>query len=276
MVITRTLSAPGGRTLQVYDSGSPVPSALTVFWHHGTPNVGAPPEPLLGWPVRWLSYDRPGYGGSSRLPGRNVAQVARDVAWIAGHLQLDRFAVMGHSGGGPHALACAALLPSQVVAAVSVAGLAPHGAPGLAYFEGMYPGGRAELEAATQGEAALAGVLAGGGYDPEMFTPRDHQALGTSWQWLHSVVGPALEHGPGGMIDDDLAYVRPWGFAPGQIQAPVLLLHGEADRIVPVRHAAWLAAALPRAELHTSPDDGHISILDLGGDALDWLIQGAS
>ena len=274
MVTTRTLSAPGGRTLQVYDSGSPDPSALTVFWHHGTPNVGPPPEPLLGRPVRWLSYDRPGYGGSSRLPGRDVAQVARDVAWITGHLQVGRFAVMGHSGGGPHALACAALLPGQVVAAVSVAGLAPYGAPGLAYFEGMYPGGRAELEAATRGEAALAEVLVGGGFDAEMFTLQDRQALDTSWQWLHSVVGPALDRGPGGMIDDDLAYVRPWGFDPGQIQAPVLLLHGEADRIVPVRHAPWLREALPRAELRISPDDGHISILDQGAAALDWLTQG--
>lgn len=180
---------------------------------------------------------------------------------------------MGHSGGGPHALACAALLPDQVVAAVSISGLAPFDATGLPYFEGMYPGGRAELEAATRGESALAEVLAAGEFDPEMFTLPDQEALRASWKWLHSVVGPAFEHGPGGMIDDDLAYVHPWGFQPEQIQAPVLLLHGEADRIVPVSHASWLKRLISHAELVTSPGDGHISILDQSWRALDWLTQ---
>ena len=91
---------------------------LTVVWHHGTPNVGTPPEPLLPASaergIRWVSYDRPGYGGSTPHPGRDIASAAADVEAIADALGIDRFAVLGHSGGGPHALACAALLGDRV------------------------------------------------------------------------------------------------------------------------------------------------------------------
>jgi pimeloyl-ACP methyl ester carboxylesterase len=148
-----------GRTLHVYDAGPQGGSErLTVFWHHGTPNIGAPPEPLfpaagqLG--IRWVAYDRPGYGGSSPHPGRDVASAAADVSDIADALGLSRFAVMGHSGGGPHALACGALLPDRVTGVVSGSGLAPAGVEGLDWFAGMHPFGAAELRAAMQGRAA--------------------------------------------------------------------------------------------------------------------------
>ena len=272
MLHIHELRAPGGRSLRVYDTAPSGGRSGTVVWHHGTPNLGPPPEPLLERSaelgLRWIGYDRAGYGGSERLPGRDIAQAARDVAWIAEKLDISNLAVMGHSGGGPHALACAALLP-QIRAAVSISGLAPYGRAGLDYFAGMYPGGRAELEAATQGETALAGVLESGAYDPEMFTPADHAALASSWSWFHCVTGPALEHGPGGMIDDDLAYVSPWGFTPEQIQQPVLLLHGEDDRIVPVAHAEWLRR-IPQAELRCVPG-GHLSVMIHAAEALDWL-----
>jgi pimeloyl-ACP methyl ester carboxylesterase len=275
-VIETDLELLDGRTLHVYDTGS---EGLAVFWHHGTPNIGAPPAPLfpaaarLG--IRWLSHDRPGYGGSTPRLGRDVASAAADVSSTADALGIDGFAVMGHSGGGPHALACGALLPERVVGVVSVAGLAPFGAEGLDWFAGMASSGVASLRAAAEGRDAKERYEASGAeYDPE-FTAADQAALAGPWSWFDNVVGPAVEAGPGGLIDDDLAYVAPWGFDPSEVVAPVLLLHGGEDRVVPSSHSRWLASRCPSAELRLSPEDGHISILNSGPAALDWLREHA-
>jgi pimeloyl-ACP methyl ester carboxylesterase len=264
-----------GRTLHAYDAGAGrADHRLAVFWHHGTPNIGAPPEPLfpdaerLG--LRWVSYDRPGYGGSTPNPGRDVASAAADVAGVADALGIDRFAVIGHSGGGSHALACAALLPERVVGVVSVAGLAPY-AEGLDFFAGMADAGVASLRAAAEGRESRERYEASGAEDDIGFTSADEAALSGSWSWFLDVVRPALAGGPGGMIDDDLAYVGPWGFDPNQIVAPVLLLHGGSDRVVPSSHGTWLAGRIPSAELRITPDDGHITVLNSGGAALAWL-----
>ncbi|MDQ5810206.1 MAG: alpha/beta hydrolase [Actinomycetota bacterium] len=281
MVTETDLELSDGRTLHVYDTGTDDADGarLAVFWHHGTPNIGAPPEPLfpaaarLG--IRWVSYDRPGYGGSSPHPDRNVASAAAHVSSIADALGIDRFALMGHSGGAPHALACGALLPERVLGVVSVAGLAPFGAEGLDWFAGMAASGAAELRAAAEGRAALEDYLEFTEFDPEMFSPADHAALSGAWSWLNSVVGPAVEGGPGGLIDDDLAYVAPWGFDPAQVIAPVLLVHGGWDRVVPSSHSEWLARRCPSAEPWLCPDDGHISILGSSAAALEWLREHA-
>lgn len=274
------LALSDGRNLHVYDA---VPEGgagrLAVVWHHGTPNIGAPPEPLfpaadqLG--IRWVSYDRPGYGGSTPRPGRDIASAAADVSDIAAALGLSRFAVMGHSGGGPHALACGALLPDRVIGVVSGSGLAPLGAEGLDWFAGMHPFGEAELCAATQGRAALERYLTSAEFDPEQFTPADHAALAGPWSWVGAVAGQAIEGGVGGAVDDNLAYVAPWGFDPGQIRAPVLYLHGGQDRIVPSSHGEWLASHTPSAELWLRPDDGHVSVLGAAEAALAWLSEQA-
>jgi pimeloyl-ACP methyl ester carboxylesterase len=121
------LELPDGRKLHVYDTGG---TGTPVFWHHGTPNTGAPPVPLTRPEVRWISHDRPGYRGSTPLPGRDIASVAADVAAVADELAIPRFAAMGHSDGGPRALACAALLPGRVTAAATISSLAPRGADG--------------------------------------------------------------------------------------------------------------------------------------------------
>ncbi|MBA2247953.1 MAG: alpha/beta fold hydrolase [Chloroflexia bacterium] len=277
MVREFDLALSDGRTLHAYDTGADdANNQLAVFWHHGTPNIGAPPVPLfpaaarLG--IRWVSFDRPGYGGSTPLPGRDVASAAGCVSGIADALGIDRFAVMGHSGGGPHALACAALLPGRVLGVVSVAGLAPYGAEGLDWFAGMATSGIASLRAALEGRAAKEKYEASNTeFDPDVFTPADHAALSETWSWLGDVVNPALAAGPGGLIDDDLAYVAPWGCDPAQAIAPALFFHGGQDRMVPSSHSEWLARRCPSAELRVCHDDGHISVLNAATDALDWL-----
>jgi pimeloyl-ACP methyl ester carboxylesterase len=265
-----------GRTLHGYDAAADgAADRLAVFWHHGTPNVGAPPEPLLPAAerlgIRWVSYDRPGYGGSTPHPGRDVASAAADVASIADALGIGRFAVMGHSGGGPHALACGALLRERVLGVVCGSGLAPFHAEGLDWYAGMAAAGAAELRAAAAGRSALEHHLASTEFDPEQFTPADHEALEGAWSWLLTVVGQALEGGSGGMVDDDLACVSPWGFDPGQVRAPVLFLHGGQDRMVPSSHGEWLARRTRSAELWLRPDDGHISVLHAAEAAMGWL-----
>jgi pimeloyl-ACP methyl ester carboxylesterase len=276
MVTETDLDLGDGRTLHVYDTGA---ADLAVFWHHGTPNVGEPPEPLLPAAaergIRWVSYDRPGYGGSTPRPGRDVASASADVSRIADALGIARFAVMGHSGGATHALACAGLLPERVLAAVCVAAMAPRDADGLDWFAGMAPSGVARLRAAAGGRAALAEYLASAEFDPEEFTPADHAALSGPWGWLGAVAGKAEAGSPDGMMDDELAYVAPWGFDPGQAKPPVLFVHGGEDRVAPRAHGEWVARRCGSAELWLRPDDGHISVLQSGVAALDWLLAHA-
>ena len=278
-----------GHVLHVYDTGDPgtpgtpgTPEGepLVVVWHHGTPNIGAPPRPLfaaaarLG--IRWVSYDRPGYGGSTARPDRSVASAARDVAAVVDHLGVGSFAVMGHSGGGTHALAPAALLGSRVLGVVSVSGVAPYGAAGLDFFAGMAPAGAASLRAAAAGRAAKEAHEASPAADADIgFVDADEAAFAGPWGWFGSVVGPALAAGPAALIDDDLAYVSDWGFDPGDIAAPTLVVHGGADRIVPASHGEWLASAIPDADLWLQPLDGHISVLSTAEEALTWLSRAA-
>lgn len=272
-MIETDLALGDGRALHVYDTG--VTDGPTVFWHHGTPNLGAPPRPLfaaadrLG--IRWVSYDRPGYGGSTTLPGRDMASAAGCVAAVADALGIERFAVMGHSSGGPHALASGAKLADRVTAVVSVAGLAPFTAEGLDWFAGMSAGSEASLRAAVADRAAKAAHQASAEFDPDSFTAADHAAFAGPWGWFGEVVGRAMAGGPGGLIDDDLANVGPWGFDPADVPVPVLLLHGDADRMVPAAHSEWLARRCPNAELRLYPGEGHISVLTHAESSLDWL-----
>jgi len=285
MVTEADIPLADGRTLHTYDTrgdgtaggpGTPG-SPVAVFWHHGSPNIGSPPEPLFAAAeangLRWVSYDRPGYGGSSPHDGRTVASAAADVAAIADALGIGRFAVLGHSGGGPHALACAALLPERIIAAVSVSAPAPFDADGLDWFAGTSPGIAAENRAATGGRAALEAHWAEAG--PEgmsaFFTEADIAALGGSWSWLAGVAGQAIEQGNEGYLEDTLASVRPWGFRLDAIRVPVFIMHGAEDKMVPPAHGEWLAARTPGAESRVVPDAGHITVLDSAPDMLTWL-----
>jgi len=268
------VTTPEGRVLHTYDTGARG-ERLVVVWHHGTPNLGAPPAPLfaaserLG--IRWVAYDRPGYGESTRRPGRDVASAAGDVAAVVGALGVGRFAVMGHSGGGPHALACAALMPGRVTAAAVVSSPAPYGAPGLDWFAGMGASSAASLRAAVAGRTAKEVHEAANADGDPAFVAADWAALEADWSWFGSVVAPAIAAGPAALIDDDLAYVAPWGFDPARAGAPVLVTHGTEDRMIPSSHGEWLARHVPGAELRLSPGDGHISVLNHAEATLEWL-----
>jgi pimeloyl-ACP methyl ester carboxylesterase len=288
MVTEADIRLTDGRALHVYDTradpdaaangadGAPV-APVPVFWLHGSPNVGSPPEPLFAAAAAnglgWVSYDRPGYGGSDPDDGRTVGSAAADVAAIADALGIGRFAVLGHSGGGPHALACAALLPERVIAAVSMSAPAPFDADGLDWFAGWSPGIAAENRAAAGGRAALQAHWAEA--EPEdmaaFFTDDDLAALGGRWSWLAGVAGQAIEQGTDGYLEDTLAAVRPWGFEPGAVGVPVLIMHGAADKMVPPAHGAWLAGRCRSAASRVVPDAGHVTVLDRAPEALAWL-----
>jgi pimeloyl-ACP methyl ester carboxylesterase len=275
VVSVQDLRLQDGRVLRVYDSADgSAADAFTVLWHHGSPQTGAPLAPLLAAAaergIRLLSYGRPSYGGSSPRPGRNVASAASDVARIADTLGIARFAVMGASGGGPHALACAALLPARVTGVACLASLAPFDADGIDWFAGMAADG-ASLRAAVAGRHAREHHEATTEFDPESFTERDYAALAGAWSSLGEDVGVAAAAGADGLIDDDLAFVVPWGFTVTDITAPVLIVQGGEDRVVPPAHADWLLRHCRHAELWHRPHDGHISILDACPLAMDWL-----
>lgn len=274
MVIERDVPLDDGRVLHAYDTGPDAAARLVLVWHHGSPQTGAPLEPVLAAAaargIRVLSYGRPGYGGSSPQPGRDVASSAADVAAVADAFGIDRFAAMGASGGGPHALAGAALLPDRLVGVVSIAGLAPY-TDAFDWFDGMRSPGA--LRAALQGREARARFAETEEFDPEQFLPADFAVLEGEWASLGADVGRSEQFGPGGLIDDDVAFASPWGFQLEQVEAPVLLVQGEGDRVVPRRHAAWMLSRLPNARLWMRLDDGHVSVLATVPDAMDWLLE---
>lgn len=224
--------------------------------------------------IRLISYDRPGYGGSDRLPGRLVGDCAADVQTIAEALGIDRLAVWGISGGGPHALACAALLPDLVPAVAVLASPAPWGAAGLDYFAGMgelnVDDTRLQLEdksaARAKVEADREDMLR---TDPEQFAdmmrtllgPADESVFtGEFAEFLVTMTRVALAPGADGWWDDSEAELVSWGFDLNAIRTPVLLWHGHQDRFVPVGHGQWLTDHIPGVEAHLSHEDGHLTL----------------
>jgi pimeloyl-ACP methyl ester carboxylesterase len=160
-----------------------------------------------------------------------------------------------------------------VAGVVCVAGLAPFQAAGLDWFEGMATASATQLHASCEGRGALENYLLAAEFDPEMFTQADHAALSGAWSWLGATAAQAMLGGIDGTVDDDLAFVNPWGFEPMQVSLPVLFLHGVDDRVVPSAHSQWLAHRLPSAELWLRPAAGHISVLHDGVSALEWLAR---
>jgi len=273
----RAVRTPDGRTLAVEDAGDP--AGRVVLVHGGTPNsrhlYGPSVADAAARGLRLMSYDRPGYGGSTPCPGYSVAGCAGDVRAICAALEIDRLAIWGISGGGPYVLACAALLPDLVAAAALLASPAPYGAEGLDWFAGRDPGDAADTRLLlTDPQAARAmvdkdreGFLAMSASDlaqalDSFLSPADAAVLdGEMAEFLTYYFHEGLVPGSQGWWDDACAHLRPWGFRLSDISVPVLLLHGRQDKFVPVGHGQWLAAHIPGAEARLLDGDGHLTLL---------------
>lgn len=284
-----TVRAKDGRELRIVQAGAA--DGLAVVVHNGTPMSRLLFRPCVEDAeqrgIRLIGYDRPGYGGSTPHPGRNVADASRDVAAIADALDIDRLATWGISGGGPHALACAALLPERVVAAASLASVAPYPAEGLDWFAGMGEANVAEFGLTLEGRDALEpflrherdAMLAAGpaGLAEAMRTllsPADHAVFtGETADYMFEAFRAGNEERLDGWLDDDLAFAKPWGFELEQIDVPVLLWQGAEDRFVPFAHGEWLARRIPAVDARLSRDDGHLTLLVRRlGEVHGWLV----
>jgi len=252
----------------------PGDGSAVLLWHHGSPQTGAVLPPVLdaararGWGV--VSIARPGYGGSSRAPGRTCADVATGIAQVLASRGVERVVSVGASGGGPHALACAAAMPGRVVAVVTFASPAPF-VDDDGWFQGMQASGA--LRAAARGEDARALFAETDEFDPAQFVAADYATLEGPWGSMGRDAGLAERDGPWGLIDDDLAFTRPWGFDLSDVTAPVLVYQGGADRVIPPHHARAIAAALPDADLSLVAGAGHVSILEQLPEALERVAR---
>ncbi|MEO3861497.1 alpha/beta hydrolase [Acrocarpospora sp. B8E8] len=283
------MSADRERRLSVEQRGK-INGGYPVFLLHGTPGSRVGPLPrdglLYRLGVRLITYDRPGYGGSDRQLGRQVCDVASDVAAIADHLGVDRFAVAGRSGGGPHALACAALLPDRVTRAVVLVSLAPKDSEGLDWFEGMTRGNIEEYSTAARGVALLTARLEPTARtikaDPvqlvndlyDELTPADRRVVADIGirSMLVSNYAEALRQSPAGWIDDAVAFCTPWGFDPGEITIPTLVWAGREDVFCPVSHSEWLASRIPTAQVRIAGDAAHFDAIHAFPNLLPWLV----
>jgi pimeloyl-ACP methyl ester carboxylesterase len=271
------LDLADGRRLDIAVSG---PSAGTpLVFHHGTPGCvlafRAIEEAVHRRGLRLVTYSRAGYGASTRRPGRDVAAVVSDVAAMLDHLGASRCLVAGWSGGGPHALATAAGLPERVAGVLVIAGVAPYDAPGLDFTAGMGEGNVEEFGLAIEGEQACRPALEAEAAQLRSAAPPDlisqlatilpevdRSAINDGWGVdLAANFHEALRPGADGWIDDDLAFVRPWGFALGGVMAPGFVWQGGEDLMVPAAHGEWLARHIPHATAHFEPDHGHISLV---------------
>jgi pimeloyl-ACP methyl ester carboxylesterase len=265
-----------GRDLELLLGGDP--GGVPLVFHSGTPSAPVPDAALLRAAtdvgLRLVSWGRPGYARSTPKPGRSVADVVPDTVEVLDHLGAGAFVTMGHSGGGPHALACAALLPDRCRAAATVGGIATWDAEGLDVMAGMGPENVEEFGLATKGADALTpfleearaatrgitgeGVAAAFG---ELVPPVDVEVLtGEVADYFAASFRRAMEVGIAGWRDDDLAFVRHWGFELADITVPVSIWQGEQDRMVPFAHGRWLAARVPGARAFLFPEHGHLSL----------------
>jgi pimeloyl-ACP methyl ester carboxylesterase len=274
-----------GRTLELHELGDP--DGLAVIAHHGTPASGLLYERWATPGIRLIGYDRAGYGGSSRDPGRSIAAAAADVEAIADELGLERFATWGISGGGPHALACAALCGDRLTACASLAGVAPWGAEGLDWLAGMGEANVEEFHLVLAGEEALRPSLERDRAQMLDASPDGLRAVfetllgdadravldGPLIDYLHAGTVHGLKETGDGWLDDNLAFVGAWGFELASIERPVLVVQGGDDRFVPRSHGEWLARFVPGAEAWIDDADGHLTLLEHRvGEVHDWLL----
>jgi pimeloyl-ACP methyl ester carboxylesterase len=278
---------PDGRRIAVEEWGSP--TGDPIFLLHGTPGsrLGPIPRPLVLYQlgIRLITFDRPGYGCSDRMVGRMVADIATDVRQIADFLRLQRFAVLGRSGGGPHALACAALLPDRTTRAAVLVGLAPSEADGLDWFADMTESNvEAYLAARNDGVGVMARLRPMADRmrrDPAQLVTSLYEELTQSDRRIVADVGikrqltenyaEAVRHSADGWVDDLLAFAAPWGFECESIKSPIMLWHGADDTFSPVGHSRWLGAHIRSSVVIVEPGSAHFGALNVVPHALRWL-----
>jgi pimeloyl-ACP methyl ester carboxylesterase len=280
------LPLPDGRSLDLYASGPP--DGAVLLFHHGTPGSGVPFHAIehaahrLG--LRLVTTSRPGYGDSTRAAGRSVVDVVADTTAVLDAVGAERCRVAGWSGGGPHALACGARLPERVEVVLVIAGVAPYEAEGLDFLAGMGTDNVIEFGKAREGEAALRPVLETLRAQlrtvtaAEIVTTLDSLLPAVDRAVLTAEFGAdlaanmreGLRVGVDGWVDDDLAFVRPWGFALAEVAVPTVVWQGSADLMVPIAHGRWLAERIPGVVAHLEAGEGHLSI---GVGAIDRMLQ---
>jgi pimeloyl-ACP methyl ester carboxylesterase len=285
-VTSRMIELTDGRVLEVLSDGPD--DGMPLVFQNGTPTAAMLFAPMVEIAavrgLRTVTYSRPGYAGSTASPGRSVADAAVDVTAVMDAIGAKRFVTIGWSGGGPHALACAALLADRCAAAVSLSGVAPYPAAGLDWLAGMGPENVEEFTLALQGESVLTPWLeeaakqlatvegndvaaALGGLVSEI----DKASLtGDYAEFVAATFRRSVSAGIAGWRDDDLAFAKPWGFELNAIARPVAVWQGGEDRMVPMAHGEWLAEHIPGADKHLYPDEGHLS---LGVSALDRVVD---
>ena len=276
---------PDGRRLDLRVSGPA--DGLPLVFHHGTPGAVTPIRALEraahARGLRLVTTSRPGYGDSSPQPGRSVVDVAADTAAVLDAIGAGRCLVAGWSGGGPHALACGARL-GATAAVLVIAGVAPYGAQGLDWMDGMGQDNVTEFSAALQGEdrlrpyllhereqlknATAAGIVA----SLETLLPDVDKAVltGEFGEDLVANFHEAMRTGVEGWLEDDLAFAGSWGFELAEISVPTMIWQGSADLMVPFAHGRWLASQLPGASVHLEEGEGHLSV---GLGALDRMLD---
>jgi len=288
--VERRIQTPDGRTLAIEDYGDP--DGRPVLVHMGSPNTRHLYRPNVtdaaARGLRLIGYERPGYGGSTPQPGRTVADCAADVRSICEALDIGAIAMWGISGGGPHVLACAALLPGLVTAAASLASPAPYPADGLDWYAGMGQENIDDFRLITTDETAARAkldeereaMLAVTGDDiaeqfATLLTPADAAVLtGDLAHYLAFSTREGLAPGNEGWWDDGRAMMAPWGFDLAAISVPVLLLHGRQDQFVPFGHGEWLAKHIPGVEARLLDEDGHLTLLSRRvGEVHSWLAE---
>jgi pimeloyl-ACP methyl ester carboxylesterase len=275
----RTLELPDGRTLAYATWGDP--AGFPILSLHGTPgcrlNRWPNEDVYIGAGAYMVTHDRAGYGRSDRHQGRSIVDEVADVAALADELGLDRFGVTGGSGGGPHVLACAALLPDRVVRAVCSVGVAPFGSSGLTedeWLAGMDPENVKEFRWAQAGEDVLTRELETlyeeaakrVAVDPSSLlddfelseADRAAMARPEAIQVTREMTAEFAVNGVGGWVDDDLAFLRPWGFEVATISVPVLIRYGLTDVLVPAAHGEWLAENVPGCIVEIEDAGGHL------------------
>lgn len=283
----RIVLAPDGRNLTVRELGDR--SGAPVFFMHGTPGSRVGPHPraalLHHLGVRMIAYDRPGYGGSDRLPLRSVSHAAADVKTIADALDIKHFSVIGRSGGGPHALACAAMMPDRVDRVAVLVGLAPRNAEGLDWYAGMTESNRREYALAESGVRPLAQVIETVAEEirrdpaqllrnlgPELPLPDWRVVADNAIRaGLRRNFEAAVRRSGAGWVDDARSFTQDWGFDPANILVPTLLWHGAQDVFSPLAHTRWLARTIPGAIEQIVEDAAHFTAFDAQPSVLSWL-----